>query len=225
MWVNDPELARKWTKKYGSKPVSESITIPIKKGDRILGGKFKNREIIVKSISKNEKGDITINGNPILRVRIPTKMKEADSSPNYPIDNGLDNKSDQYGTNDSSYDVYYADVKKENLYVIAPKDKVEMAIKTWWKNHGIKVGISKTLMDLKETEIKGSMKGARPTTATKVEADYETMRDVKFAMKSAGLYVYEEGVKMKLITKFKEKLNRVHKEAYQPKWKDAKYVK
>jgi len=35
-----------------------------------LGGKFKNKRIVVKSIGKNEKGDITINGKPLLKFRI-----------------------------------------------------------------------------------------------------------------------------------------------------------
>lgn len=49
----------------------EDIKIPINVGDEILGGKFKNKKITVKSIDNNEKGDITINGKPLLRFRIP----------------------------------------------------------------------------------------------------------------------------------------------------------
>ena len=47
----------------------EDINIPISVGDTILGGKFKNKRIVVKSIGKNEKGDITINGKPLLKYR------------------------------------------------------------------------------------------------------------------------------------------------------------
>ena len=50
--------------------LSESITLDIKVGDIILGGKFKNKKITVKEIGKNDKGDITINGKPLLRFRI-----------------------------------------------------------------------------------------------------------------------------------------------------------
>lgn len=53
----------------------EDITIPINVGDEILGGKFKNKKVIVKDIGKNEKGDITINGKPLLRFRIQSKSK------------------------------------------------------------------------------------------------------------------------------------------------------
>jgi hypothetical protein len=44
--------------------------IPINIGDVILGGKFKNKKIVVKEIGRNEKGDITINGRPLLKFRI-----------------------------------------------------------------------------------------------------------------------------------------------------------
>ena len=50
---------------------NENINIPIEIGDEILGGKFKNKKIKVKEIGKNDKGDITINGKPLLRFRIP----------------------------------------------------------------------------------------------------------------------------------------------------------
>ena len=57
-------------KKDSGNTVSENITIPINVGDTVLGGKFKNKRIVVKTIGKNEKGDITINGKAILRIRV-----------------------------------------------------------------------------------------------------------------------------------------------------------
>ena len=56
---------------------NEDIKIPISVGDTVLGGKFKNKRIVVKSIGKNEKGDITINGRPLLKYRIIDKVEEA----------------------------------------------------------------------------------------------------------------------------------------------------
>ena len=53
-----------------SDEMSEDINVPINLGDEVLGGKFKNKKIIVKKISKNDKGDITINDKPLLKVRI-----------------------------------------------------------------------------------------------------------------------------------------------------------
>lgn len=48
----------------------ESITIDIKVGDTLLGGRFKNKKIVVKEIGKNEKGEVTINGKPLLKYRL-----------------------------------------------------------------------------------------------------------------------------------------------------------
>jgi hypothetical protein len=48
----------------------EMIKVPIKVGDTILGGRFKNKKVLVKKIGKNDKGDITINGKPLLKFRI-----------------------------------------------------------------------------------------------------------------------------------------------------------
>lgn len=50
--------------------LNEIITIDIKVGDVILGGKFKNKKITVKEIGKNEKGEVTINGKPLMRFRL-----------------------------------------------------------------------------------------------------------------------------------------------------------
>ncbi len=50
--------------------LNEIIKLDIKVGDTLLGGKFKNKKVIVKSIGKNDKGEITINGKPLLRFRI-----------------------------------------------------------------------------------------------------------------------------------------------------------
>ena len=69
----EDEVEAKKTKKVkdpNTNIVKEDITIPINIGDTVLGGKFKNKRIVVKTIGKNEKGDITINGKPLLKVRI-----------------------------------------------------------------------------------------------------------------------------------------------------------
>jgi len=54
---------------------TEDIKVPIKVGDTVLGGRFKNKKIKVKKISKNEKGDITINGKPLLKYRTLKQLK------------------------------------------------------------------------------------------------------------------------------------------------------
>lgn len=52
------------------KRFDEMIKVPIKVGDTILGGRFKNKKVVVKKIGKNDKGDITINDKPLLKFRI-----------------------------------------------------------------------------------------------------------------------------------------------------------
>ena len=52
------------------KLLREAITIDIKVGDTILGGKFYNKKIVVKTIEKDDKGGYLINGKPLLRFRI-----------------------------------------------------------------------------------------------------------------------------------------------------------
>jgi len=63
---------------------NEMIKVPIKVGDTVLGGRFKNKKIVVKKIGKNAKGDITINGKPLLKFRI---IKESHESIQDMIDN------------------------------------------------------------------------------------------------------------------------------------------
>jgi|TARA_R110000824_G_scaffold306467_1_gene494050 hypothetical protein len=53
--------------------LSEKITLPIEIGDTVLMGKFKNKKVVVKTITWNEKGDLLINGKSSLRMRIPPK--------------------------------------------------------------------------------------------------------------------------------------------------------
>ena len=57
----------------GKNETKESITIPVEVGDTILGGKFKNKKIIVKDIGKNDKGEVTINGKPLMRFRLTSQ--------------------------------------------------------------------------------------------------------------------------------------------------------
>ena len=61
--------------KYAKTIIKEDITIPINVGDVILGGRFKNKRITVKEIGQNEKGDITINGKPLLKYRLIPKVE------------------------------------------------------------------------------------------------------------------------------------------------------
>jgi len=50
--------------------LSENIEIPVKVGDTILTGKFKNKKTVVKDIGKDEHGMPTINGKKVVTFRI-----------------------------------------------------------------------------------------------------------------------------------------------------------
>jgi hypothetical protein len=53
----------------------EGIIIPIKIGDVILMGRFKNRKVTVKSIGRDEHGMPTINGKKIVNFRLSDSKK------------------------------------------------------------------------------------------------------------------------------------------------------
>ena len=53
-----------------------AITIDVNVGDTILGGRFKNKRIKVKSIGKDEHGMPTINGRKVVNFRIPKSVEE-----------------------------------------------------------------------------------------------------------------------------------------------------
>ena len=53
--------------------VKEDIKIPVKVGDTVKMGRFKNKKVKIKSIKWNEKGDLLFNGRPALKFRIPKK--------------------------------------------------------------------------------------------------------------------------------------------------------
>ena len=66
--VNEQALTKEWWSN-----IIEDIKIPINIGDTVLMGKFKNKRVVVKSITKNEKGDYLINGKPAFKFRLLPK--------------------------------------------------------------------------------------------------------------------------------------------------------
>ena len=56
--------------------LTESIDIDIEVGDIVLGGKFKNKRIEVKEIGKDDLGQPTINGKPLLKFRIEKHLPD-----------------------------------------------------------------------------------------------------------------------------------------------------
>ena len=58
----------------------ENIELDIEVGDIVLGGKYKNKRIVVKEIGKDELGQPTINGKPILKFRIEKHLPDSKKS-------------------------------------------------------------------------------------------------------------------------------------------------
>ena len=67
---NDKERKYSGNKKYQYEPTNEDIHIPVKVGDTVVMGRFKNKKVKVKSIDVNEKGDVIINGRSAMKFRI-----------------------------------------------------------------------------------------------------------------------------------------------------------
>jgi len=55
--------------------LTEKIVLDVNVGDVILGGRFKNKKIVVKSIGKDEHGMPTINGRKVVNFRISPKKE------------------------------------------------------------------------------------------------------------------------------------------------------
>lgn len=55
--------------------LTEEISIPIEIGDIILGGRFKNKKIEVKTIEKDDDGNVLVNGKPLMKYRLMKKME------------------------------------------------------------------------------------------------------------------------------------------------------
>lgn len=63
---------------YQDIELKETIKVPIEVGDTVLGGRFKNKKMVVKKIGKNKKGDITINDKPLLKFRLVKESLQED---------------------------------------------------------------------------------------------------------------------------------------------------
>mgnify|MGYP001210235530 CR=1 FL=1 len=61
-------------------PWNEAISLDIEVGDVLLGGKYKNKRIEVKEIGEDELGQPTVNGKPILKVRIEKHLPDEKKS-------------------------------------------------------------------------------------------------------------------------------------------------
>ena len=77
IYIKDPKTGETKKLTFGKEKqdekVNEDISIPVKIGDTILMGKFKNKKVVVKTIEKDEHGMPIINGKKVVNFR---KLKE-----------------------------------------------------------------------------------------------------------------------------------------------------
>ena len=76
-WISDTKMKKLLTewRKY-----LNEMKLDIKVGDVLLGGKFKNKRIVVKEIGTDELGQPTINGKPLLNFRIEKHLPDSKKS-------------------------------------------------------------------------------------------------------------------------------------------------
>ena len=60
--------------------LKENIDLDIKVGDVLLGGRYKNKRIVVKEIGIDELGQPTINGKSLLKFRIEKHLPDEKKS-------------------------------------------------------------------------------------------------------------------------------------------------
>lgn len=56
--------------------LTEKLDLDISLGDVVLGGKWKNKRMVVKSIGKDDLGQPTINGKSLLTMRIEKDLPQ-----------------------------------------------------------------------------------------------------------------------------------------------------
>jgi len=148
----EPQVNETFSKEWW-KTIVEEINLPVEIGDTVYMGKFKNKPIVVKDITWNEKGDLLINGKPALKMRLRVKTNES-------IDKKFLTEGGAYGHMNHPFDdsnLKFADIKKMIDLGLQGKLDVEQSVteKTdgqnlmvTWKDGKLKAARNKsTLID------------------------------------------------------------------------------
>src|SRR5210317_760275 len=134
------------------KPFLNEVDLPIKVGDDVLMGRFKNKRVKVKSITYNEKGDLLINGRPALKFRLVQNDKKL-------LPNKTTNKksaepdSDRKGVDDE-----YPHYKTESFFGLGAGDVPSPSRKAVKKNQTDKLsGYKKIDERAKQAVVRGKL--------------------------------------------------------------------
>ena len=184
------------------KQLTEMIKLDIKVGDTIMGGKFKNKKVVVKTIGKNDKGDITINGKPLLRFRI---IKESNTAV-LRRQNRIEVLFHDYllshnVTPQDSFDSFFqtlcwdiavtivdrTNVTLRNQIIRFIKNNYYEEFKGWWERRQKKMGISENTNESVPTDIEKRYKTySKILNELTEEFDWVSKIDVKLSSTEAA---------------------------------------
>lgn len=97
------------------------IKLPIEIGDTILTGKFRNHRTVVETIETDEWGHPTVNGKPILKVRIEKLMQDKKESSMNRLERLLEKKNEEQDDNISKV----ADIIKTGVSLMSMRSHLE----------------------------------------------------------------------------------------------------
>ena len=142
-----------------TKPLIKEIELPVKVGDVVLMGRFKNKKVVVKSITYNEKGDLLINKRPALKFRLakqdgkkllPIKTTDKGSTNPDPDMRGAEfkgiraNKKENVNESKKEFVIWGIPPKKSSEEILYTKAKsnseAKKVLKILVSKHGVKKG-------------------------------------------------------------------------------------
>ncbi len=135
--VNGKKVMKTKLTEWLVKPLINEVELPVKVGDDILMGRFKNKRVKVKSIDYNEKGDLLINGRPALKFRLvkndkkllPSKTTKKSSTEPDSDKKGVD---DEYPHHKTESKIKEAPAKFQSVHL---KSTFDSTFGGWYSNH------------------------------------------------------------------------------------------
>ena len=133
--VNGKKVMKTKLTEWLVKPFINEVELPIKVGDEVLMGRFKNKRVKVKSITYNEKGDLLINGRPALKFRkvknkkklLPSKTTNKQSAEPDADRKGVDDEYPHYKLKE--------DDKEPKFHSVHRTSTFDKTFERWYANY------------------------------------------------------------------------------------------
>ena len=133
--VNGKKVMKTKLTEWLVKPLINEVELPVKVGDEVLMGRFKNKRVKVKSIDYNEKGDLLINGRPALKFRLvksdkkllPTKTTNKKSAEPDSDRKGVDDEYPHYKLKE--------DDKEPKFHSVHRTSTFDKTFERWYANY------------------------------------------------------------------------------------------